>query len=152
MYDGLVHQLSGLADPHEAALALSPGKRALVALLYVDAVISNGGFAALFYNPSGEWWRSALEGAELVGAREHAALLRRAGALSPDGELPTDREERNAILEALPAHSPVIDELDDEWDTSRPSLQTRLLAYAQLHPAEFDDQRGSAARHFANPS
>jgi uncharacterized protein DUF4375 len=109
----------------------------------VDATIVNGGFAALFYNPTGEHWREALEAAELIGAEQHAALLRRAGALCPGGELPKDHDERNAILESWSDDSAEVTELealDSEWYAQDPSLEDLFLAYAKGHPDEFGER------------
>ena len=87
-------------------MTLPPGQRALVVLLYVDATVVNGGFAALIYNPTGESWLEALRSAELVRAEPHAALLRRAGELFPGGAMPKDLDARNAILESWSDDSP----------------------------------------------
>lgn len=142
-YERVAQRVSDAPDVDAALMALSPGQRALVVLLYVDATINNGGFAALFYNPTGEAWREALGATELIEADGHATLLRRVGALCPGGEMPKDDDERNAILEAIPDDSPQLEKLealDDEWYEQEPSLEERFLAYAKKHPDEFGER------------
>jgi hypothetical protein len=153
-YERVAQRVSDAPDVNAALTALSPGQRALVVLLYVDATINNGGFAALFYIPPGEAWREALGAAELIEADGHAALLRRVGALCPGGEMPKDHDERNAILESMPDGSPELEELkalDSEWYAQEPSLEERFLAYAKRHPYEFGERR-AADTDIPNPS
>ena len=150
-YQRVAQRVFDARDSQAALAALSPGQRALIVLLYVDATINNGGFAGLFYNPTGESWHEALEATEQIEAREHAVLLRRVGALCPGGEMPKDHDERNAILESLPDDAlEELGALDEEWFAQEPPLEHRFLAYAKTHPEEFGDRRDGEAQ-VANP-
>lgn len=69
---------------------LPAGLRAIYATYVVDMEVSNGGFNQFFWNPSSHYAEDALQGYELLGAAEYAAVLR--GAL----EIRAAEEERLA--------------------------------------------------------
>ena len=58
--------------------ALPPGARAVYTTWLVDAEVNDGGFNQLFFNPAGQYAGDALAGYELLGAEEHAAVMRAA--------------------------------------------------------------------------
>lgn len=60
---------------------LPAGLRAIYATYVVDMEVSNGGFNQFFWNPSSRYADDALQGYELLGATEYAAVMREALAI-----------------------------------------------------------------------
>ena len=104
--------------------------------------ISNGGFAALFYNSTGEFGHEILDALHELGARKQAALLERAIALCPGGRMPTDLDERHRLLLELSEDEAeqTLGTLDTEYfgleDTDQ-NLAAYMNTYIDSHPEDF---------------
>lgn len=119
--------------------AATPGQRAVYALDYTTLEVNNGGWHQFFWNSSGALTDEAIQGAALIGAREHAAILREAAAVYPRGEVPEDRAKRQQILESLSdaETEEVFGPLEDRWYARDRELQRLMVAYIEAHPDEF---------------
>jgi hypothetical protein len=85
------------ADPAregEIVRGLPLGAQMLYATSWVEAEVDNGGFQQYFWNSTGQFANEALAGFDLLGAKDHAGLMRRAIAIA-DAERPT-REKYQA--------------------------------------------------------
>jgi hypothetical protein len=123
--------LDGLQDE------LTPGMRALSALFILTGEIDNGGFSAVMFNSSGDYTREAIDGAKLVGADAHAAVLERFAAIGLGGDFSLDRATREQRLEEMSEEeADRLDGLDDEF-YALPSIEEPLSAYVDAHPEEF---------------
>lgn len=129
--------------PEEVARSmapLTPGQRALLALKWCVAEVSNGGFDQFFTNSAGVLAQEALDGARRIGAHQTADLLVRAYSIFPDGVPPLNRGEREDFLHTLSD-----DERDDHWDDldsefyvlMESELYPRAAEYVHQHPEEF---------------
>lgn len=67
----------------------------------VDAEVNNGGFNQYFWNSSGQFGHEAIEGYELIGAREHAALLREAVAIYEKEQARLNKYKEKGTVEAF---------------------------------------------------
>ena len=81
--DAVVHHVAhkvGRDTARAAAIirSLAPGVQAIYTTWLVDVEVNSGGFNQFFFNPSGELAGDALAGYELLGAEEHAAVMRAA--------------------------------------------------------------------------
>lgn len=80
--------------------ALSPDERSIVIIHYLDEEISNGGFWQWYFN-EGELADEALRALEKIGARPHAAVLRKANRLFGWKGPPKIREELHQALKKM---------------------------------------------------
>jgi len=116
---------------------LSDGERAVFVLLYSHANIQNGGFAAMFYNPTGEYWMEAIVAGSDIGARDFADILRDAAGVFPNGVAPKDDLEREQRLYEEDITDAWLTQLDERWFSASPELEDRLVEYAKAHPLAF---------------
>jgi hypothetical protein len=128
-------------EPDERLWELTPGQRAIYALTWTRAEVSNGGFVQYFDNSTGYLLPEAIEGAEVLGAPEWVRLLEEARDALP-GEYSRSRQRRQARLNALSDvqehHLGDLDQrlysLDDDPDTNLDRLFRRHI---DAHPDEF---------------
>ena len=64
------------------------------------AEVYNGGHDQFFFNSTGVVWKDALEGLEVIGAQEAAAILRRM-IKRFEGGISDDADERRKMMDAL---------------------------------------------------
>jgi hypothetical protein len=81
--------------------SLPPGLRAIYTTYVVDMEVSNGGFNQFFWNPSSRYAEDALQGYELLGATEYAAVLRSALAIRAEEQERLAPYDRAGTLEAF---------------------------------------------------
>lgn len=129
-------------DDKSWLMAATPGQRAVFALAWLDAEVSNGGFHQFFFNPTGALAAEALGGARLVGLERHAAIIEDAYSEFPDGAVPEDFDERAAAHERLSDDAVErIDACDKRWfelaGDSGQAVYEALSAYIRANPDEF---------------
>lgn len=139
LYQALIPRVTGSRDEQYATVkSWTRGLQMLWATQLVDEEVSNGGFNQYFFNSSGQFAVEAIEGFELVGAPERAALVRRAvNQLFRDA--PRLREfyqprTMEAFMESY-KHTDLA-AIDDEW-SSAPEFFTPRTRYIREHPEEF---------------
>jgi hypothetical protein len=129
------------ADPGregEIVRGLPLGAKMLHTTSWVEAEVSNGGFQQYFWNSTGEFANEAVAGFELLDAKEHAELMRRAIAIA-DVERPT-REQYQA-QDSVQAFSESykhtrLGDLDDEF-YKLPDLSTVRVRLIRERPELF---------------
>jgi hypothetical protein len=105
----------------------------------LDGEVRNGGFLQYFSNPSGEYYKEALEALREVGAVHSLDILSRAverfGASGPS----RDRDARNDQLAKLMdgANDRPFDDLDEQWYEDPDRLEAKLMTFAMLHARAF---------------
>jgi hypothetical protein len=121
------YQMRGLTSIYDSAFEVfeaagytmddtfSPDQRSIVIIHYLDAEISNGGFWQWFFN-EGELAEEALQALEKIGARRHAAVLRKANRLFGWKGPPKTREEVQRALEKMSDRtSEKMGDLNHDW-------------------------------------
>jgi hypothetical protein len=68
-------------NEYKIVMALPKEMRAVYTTWWVEAEVGNGGFNQYFWNSTGQFRHEAVQGYELIGANEHASLLREAIAV-----------------------------------------------------------------------
>jgi hypothetical protein len=119
---------------------LTPGQRALLALHWTVAEVSNGGFDQFFVNPTGDLADEARKGFQRIGAERAAQLLDRVLATFPGGSPPRNRDARIEVLEAMDEdeREELFKAFDQEfYDLLDAELYERADAYIHAHPSEF---------------
>jgi len=81
--------------------ALLPVERDFILTWWLEAEASNGSLHQYFANSTGDSAVDALAALDRIGAPHAAAVLRGAMKLFGDGPFPTDRTERNKILDTI---------------------------------------------------
>lgn len=88
-------------NEYKIVMALPQEIRAIYTTWEVDAEVNNGGFNQYFWNSSGQFRHEAIAGYELIGAGQHAALLREAVAIYEKEEARLKKYKDKGTLEAF---------------------------------------------------
>jgi hypothetical protein len=80
-----------------------PGAQAIYTTGYLEAEVSNGGFNQYFWNTEGIFAEMALRGYELMGAKQHAAIVRKAIAIYSQEKKRQQQFKAQGTLEAFSA-------------------------------------------------
>lgn len=119
---------------------LTPGQRAFLLTNYLVGEIYNGGIHQYFWNSTGNDAAEALAGLKLLGATDHAAILRRAMRLFPSDKVLGSRRLRQAALRKIDPEE-TCEKFDKPFyalnDRKRTSLNRLQQAYLKAHPDEF---------------
>jgi hypothetical protein len=119
---------------------LTPGQRAFLLTNYLVAEIYNGGIHQYFWNSTGNDAAEALVGLKLLGAKDHAAILRRAMRLFPSDEVLSNRRLRQTVLRKIDPEK-TCKKFDEPFydlnNRKRTSLNRLQQAYLKAHPDEF---------------
>ncbi|WP_083432033.1 DMP19 family protein [Atopomonas hussainii] len=91
--------------------------------------VNNGGFDQYFFNSPGDRVIQALAALETVGAGKTADILRRAMAKFPDGEIPSDRDQRQELLEQVSLDTDAFEEEDEAFLEYQDDLTSLIEAY-----------------------
>jgi len=97
-----------------------------------------------FFNHAGAHCRDAMRGLDLVGAVRTADILRRAIAVFPNGDVPTDHGERQVVLCDLPDEvqwglmGKLTDELFQETEDVAGLVQKYVAAHRQEFPVLYE--------------
>lgn len=78
----------------------SDAQRKMLALLWYDSEVCNGGHDQFFSNSTGIVWKDAIECLRMIGAIKYAENFQKAIDMF-GGAVPFDRDERNDALEKL---------------------------------------------------
>lgn len=93
IYDGI--------DVYEQDLKpFSDAQRKMLALLWYDAEVNNGGHDQFFSNSTGVVWKDAIDGMRLIGATKYVENFQKAIDVF-GGSISFDRDERNEALDKL---------------------------------------------------
>lgn len=90
----------GIDVYNETLSQFTLGQRRILALVWYDSEVSNGGHEQFFGNSTGIVWKDALEGMRMIEANRIANNFRKAIDLF-GGEVPFDRYEREEMLDEL---------------------------------------------------
>jgi hypothetical protein len=125
-------------DAYEESLKrFSKSQRLIWAMLWYISEVNNGGHGQFYSNSTGMVWRDALEGFEVLGVSEIAALLLES-ALRMGGSPSLDRAVREQQLEEI---NPSFDDLDDQFykleNSSDIDLDTIMIEFIRANVADF---------------
>lgn len=89
---------------------LSENEKLFVYIENLEREINNGGFNQYFFNLSGNHAQETVQALKKIKANKTATLLEKAIEQFPDSNVPSDRIERQEIMEK------VEDKADEVWD------------------------------------
>ena len=119
--------------------SLTPDEQTYFALGVLDGEVYNGGMHQYFWNNSGAFYRSAMDGLLELKALEALRLLTEAAKLLFDDAVPEDRETRCAMIKEYPDDPTVptpewavaLDRIDTEYCADPDRLGERLEEFAR---------------------
>jgi hypothetical protein len=118
--------------------ALTDSERYYFAIWWLEGEANNGAFDQYFGNSSGEFANEALQGLKAVGAHRMADIFEAAINLFPNSQVPTDREERNKVLDNFtPDQEQQLSKLTSEFTDYPDDLSSLLNAYVEEHQEQF---------------
>jgi hypothetical protein len=126
--------------------SLTPSERWFFAITWFIMETNGNAMHGYFFNHSGGYCHDALRGLELVGAVRTASILRRAMAIFPNGDVPTDQGERRRVLCDMPDEvqwgfmGKLTDELFEEGEGVAGLVEKYVAAHRDEFPA-FCDRR-----------
>lgn len=109
----------------------------------LDAEIQNGGFEQFLSNSSGEIAQEAKRQLRIIGAESVLVILNRVSAIFPNAVVPTDREERNRVLDDAIARDEagfkrLMDAATDDYYAHEASLYTALMDFVTANREQFE--------------
>jgi hypothetical protein len=132
-----VNIYDGFEEYNRDLEAFTEGQRKILALLWYEAEVCNGGHDQFFFNSTGIVWKDAIEGMHMIGAKEIAANFQKAIDMF-GGEVPFDRDERGDMLDELSEKEDFDDfEEIDSFYYENDELSALMYEYVKSHPAEF---------------
>ena len=144
-------------DPDASAklrAELDPERIELLAVMFADAEICNGGFTQYFLNSSGELAEEALHGFRRFGMSEFAELFDAAYNALGQRPMPADRDVREKLLfskfgvprdleELFQLAEPTMGPFDEKyfklaaWDDARDGFLQAICRYIDLNRSVF---------------
>jgi hypothetical protein len=125
-------------DAYEESLKrFSKSQRLIWAMFWYVSEVNNGGHDQFYSNSTGMVWRDAVEGFEMLGVSEIAALLFES-ALRMGGSPSLDREARERQLEETNAN---FDDLDDQFyeieNSGAVDLDAIMMEFIRANATDF---------------
>jgi hypothetical protein len=133
----IAYQVIQKIDRHGAKVLSEPEAR-FHAIYQLCAGARVSGFEVYFGSADGAEARTARDGFVEIGAVRTAAIVERAMAVFPDGEVPGDRSRRQKlILQTAPAARPVWQQCDEQIRKADEPLAQLLVEYVKKRESEF---------------
>lgn len=102
----------------------------------LEQEVNNGGFSQFFYNSSGDFSNELVDAFTKIGALKTAEICKKALAVFND-EVPTDRDEREELLDGLECDD-VLSECDDAFYCYEDDLETLNYTYIMQYREFFE--------------
>lgn len=119
-------------------VSLPEPQRYFIAVFMCDAEINNGGLAQYFVNSTGDHWRDAVAGLEVMGSTERLAILREAIALFGDAGPSEDHKTRqNQLSRVYKKKETAFKALDRRYYASKEVVEVFTSAFILEHRASF---------------
>lgn len=147
--DGQVEQLifdaelKAIGDDYdwetEIVNAWPAGLRMLYATWIVEAEVNNGGFNQYFRNTNAKTAQAAIDGFNLIGAKQHAELMADAMQIRDAERAEMQKYKREGSMESFSESykSTKLNELDDKFYALTENLSKHRVAYIRAHPEMF---------------
>lgn len=102
----------------------------------LEQEVNNGGFSQFFFNASGDFSNELVDTFTKLGALKTAEICKKALSVF-GGTVPTDRDERQELLDRLDCDG-VLDECDDAFYNYEDDLEDLNYIYVMAHRSAFD--------------
>jgi hypothetical protein len=138
------------SGPHNIG-ALSLGERLVLEVNTMHGEVLNGGFHQYLWNSSGDGAEMTRNFLRTIGSMVTSDLLDRISAFFPNGCIPEEREDRQALLEQFEEANPDVDLFVDEdrvFYQEKENLYTLLVRYIADHRDEFENPAADIVKKF----
>ena len=115
---------------------LNEHERVFYVTQILEQEVNNGGFSQFFFNSSGDFSNELVDAFTKIGALKTAGICKKALAVF-NGKVPTDRDEREELLDSLDCDD-VLSECDDEFYEYEDNLEELNYTYIMDHRSFFD--------------
>lgn len=115
---------------------LNEHERVFYVTQILEQEVSNGGFSQFFYNSSGDFSNELVDAFKKIGALKTAKICKKALAVF-NGNVPTDRDEREELLDNLECDD-ALSECDDEFYEYEDDLEELNYTYIMEHHSFFE--------------
>jgi len=139
LFHALIPRVTGTRDDEYAVVkSWTKGLQMVWATQLVDDEVNNGGFNQYFFNSSGQFAMEAIEGFELIGAHERAALVSRAvDQLFRDAPRLRQFYEQRTMEAFMESYSHTdLGAIDEAWFNA-PEFFTPRTRYIRENPEQF---------------
>lgn len=135
--DGYRERVWATVEKHGVG-GLNEAQRHYYAVTLFNNEVNNGGLSQYFFNSSGNHWRDAIAGLEVMGSKERQAVLREAIAKFGNAGPSANRDERMTQLAAIArADDKLFSELDSRYYKSAEVIDVLAMRYVLNHPDAF---------------
>ncbi|MBR7122492.1 MAG: DMP19 family protein [Oscillospiraceae bacterium] len=115
---------------------LNEHERVFYVTQILEQEVNNGGFSQFFFNSSGDFSNELVDAFTKIGALKTAEICKKALDVF-NGKVPTDRDEREELLNCLDCDD-VLSECDDEFYEYEDNLEKLNYKYIMDHRSFFD--------------
>ena len=115
---------------------LNEHERVFYVTQILEQEVNNGGFSQFFFNSSGDFSNELVDAFTKIGALKTAEICKKALAVF-NGKVPTDRDEREELLDSLDCDD-VLSECDDKFYEYEDNLEELNHTYIMDHRSFFD--------------
>ncbi len=98
----------------------------------LEAEVNLGGFHQFFFDAAGDRTAETIEALSVVGALHSLGIIKLAASLFPGGIPPTERFQRQSILDEIEPNVNEFDGLDDAFHDCQEDLSALAKAYGRL--------------------
>lgn len=128
--------------PLEDVRGLNYGERMAWFLQYAQGDILNGGFHQYLTNNTADAAEEVKDYLRTIGAKSTLKLFNEVSKIFPDGIIPPDRDEREAIVDKITEKimaggEDIFDRWDDRFYNQAEDLNALIVAYAKKRRNEF---------------
>lgn len=120
----------------DAIEKLNEHERVFFVTQTLEQEVNNGGFAQFFYNSSGDYSNELVDAFVKIGALKTAEICKKALAVF-NGKVPTDRDEREELLDGLECED-ILDECDNAFYDYEEDLEALNHAYIMKYRGFFE--------------
>lgn len=120
--------------------ALNTQQKILYLVAELDTLANMEGLLG-FYSALGQEAQATVDALDKMGAKQSAALIRRANGLFPGGMVPSDLATRDTMLVAIAKSSDreIINRIEEEFLARPDGLEEKLHAFVLAHTKELGD-------------
>ena len=112
--------------------SLSPIERLLVAIWGLEADVNNGGFNQYYFNSYGDFAAETPAHLRAIGAHQAASLVEQANLAFGSAGPPSDRDERQIVLDRIEGRAAEAWEaLDNQFFAYPDDIAALLMAYME---------------------
>lgn len=122
-------------NEYKIVKSLSAGFQMVEATCAVEAEVYNGGFNQFFWNSSGEFRMEAVEGYEMIGAKEHEKLMSEALKIYSSLESKIKLQQKEGTLKAFSdsyKDNP-LNKLDDQFYALKEDASAMRIKFIREH-------------------